>query len=181
MMNTSRALLLATMLSAALAACSGVQKGADRQKSNADCALWDEPANDASDLAASPLPSVEPSHRTWDTLRQRAMCEAPSAQQCAQALHDADQWWNEVRRDAQALFIEDEAPDAETIRQWTLDRQQFFEQWLATPRPVFVMQHGVFVLSKDVAQIFVDWARCANDLDAHACWHNRSASPEDLE
>lgn len=178
MMNISRALFLAATLSAALAACARAQHGVDAQKHSAECVAWDSASDRALDLAASPLPPVDPPHRTWDALRHHAMCAPPSTHKCAQALHDADQWWNDVRHSAQTLFTADEAPDAEMIRQWTLDRQRFFEQWLATPRPVFVMQHGVFVLSQDVAHVFVDWARCANDRDAHARWKQRGAQAD---
>jgi|GEM_PF-5910408 len=127
-------------------------------------------------LEGSALPAIGTPDATWMELQRFAQCEQPPAEMCSRALSVADQWWHRLRSEAQALFTLDKAPDASTVEQWTRARGGFFEQWLATPAPVLVMEQGVFALHPDVGGVMMQWAKCADSADDFKVWSERTAS-----
>lgn len=189
-----RALHVALWLCAALAASCGGTQRADRNAEAVFCTVFrtehrtvvsssaaiDDSTRDAAVRERrmstdARLPEVMDAQRAWTQLRDFSRCQRPQPAQCADALAHADRWWAGVRTDAQRLFVEDEAPNKEIIRAWTIERQRFFERWLSTPTPVLVMDAGVFRLSSDVGAVLQDWATCAEDAPAMSRWAGRTA------
>lgn len=174
-----RALLLPLIgVGAALVACGGRQTSKPPAQEAPACQVFDSVAPSIDDIPVeateTSLPSVEEGGERWQRLMRFFQCLDPTPTRCASALEGGERWWEQVRDEAQQLFIADEAPDAETVAAWTDARRVFFERWLATPTPVLRLQGDVFVLSDAVFSVFEAWARCAEDEDAAARWKARS-------
>lgn len=163
------------VLGAALFACGSRQnRPADNHANNTGCDIFSETTRTIQHVESFSLSDAENVEQSWQELQDFAQCTHASSDECHTALVRADDWWSALRAYAQALFIPDEAPDAETVRQWTVNRQRFFEQWLATPQPILVMEDGIFVLSKETGGRMMEWAKCANDRQAFELWEQRT-------
>lgn len=178
-----RALLLPLGVGATLVVCGGRQSAEDAtthvDDPNApECTVWEDatalPEFAVSEATDAALPPVSDADETWQRLVVFSHCTAPTPDRCASALEGAEQWYESLRNEAQTLFIEDEAPDADTVREWTEQRRAFFERWLSTPVPVLRLYADTFVLSAPVFDVFDAWAECADDSDAQRRWAARS-------
>lgn len=125
-------------------------------------------------LLESRLPYVEGARKAWTQLYMFARCSEPRPSECDAALTLGEIWWDDMHKDAQRIFIESEAPDEVSIREWTIERRRFFERWLGTPMPVLTMELGVFRLSSMTGAVFEEWARCAGDKNAASRWKERT-------
>lgn len=120
------------------------------------------------------LPNTGGDGATWFGLVAFSQVQDPSPKDCASSLEFANAWWEDLRQYAQALFSKDEAPDEETIEAWTVERRQFFENWLNPPQPILVLDQSTLRLSKDVGAVFQEWASCTGDSKALKIWRDRT-------
>lgn len=127
--------------------------------------------------AHRPLPELPTAGPLWQELHTLSQRPLTVANDCEGALAIADQWWLKTRSETQELFVEGEAPDEETIREWTVARRYFFETYLSSPVPVFVLIGGDLRLTAPVRDITLAWAACAADDDAARLWELRSVAP----